>query len=399
VDLGRAVRIPATARRVEVKGGVITPGFIDTLSHVGTHTDRLAGPVSPPRRTTRPARPRRGPPRRATSRTSRRAERSAAVSVKENLADVVRPGDEGYAELLRAGVTTVILGPDGNSPAQLAAIRIGADSADDFVLARVAGLRHPLKLSPGASREAAAKGLDGVLKRAEAHIAKLAKYEKDLAAYRELKREAAAGDPEKKKAFAKAKKPSKPKTDPVNEAWRAVLEKRAAVVVPIEREDTIRAALEVFARHGVKPVLQEAREAHLVADQVRERAAGVLVRPPFVTRDARGGRVFNAGRLGDAKVDLAFYSAGRSGGKYLPLHAAAAVREGLDPEVALHGLTVTAARLFRIHDHVGSLAPGKHGDLVVFSGDPLDLSSRILLVVAGGRIVYDAREGQGKGAP
>ena len=37
------------------------------------------------------------------------SDRRAAVSVKENLADVVRPGDEGYAPLLRAGVTTVIL--------------------------------------------------------------------------------------------------------------------------------------------------------------------------------------------------------------------------------------------------------------------------------------------------
>ena len=55
-------------------------------------------------------------------------------------------------------------------------------------------------------------------------------------------------------------------------------------------------------------------------------------------------------------------------------------------------------RCVRIHEHVGSLEVGKLGDLVVFSGDPFDLTSRVVLVVAGGQVVYDARTGNRKGA-
>lgn len=68
--------------------------------------------------------------------------------------------------------------------------------------------------------------------------------------------------------------------------------------------------------------------------------------------------------------------------------AALAVRHGLDRETALKAITGHGAEITGIAHRVGSLLPGKDADIVVFSGDPLDLSSRVLFVYVNGALVY-----------
>lgn len=397
VDLGPSVIPPSTARVVKIPGGVVTPGFIDTLSHVGLHQDTLT-----PSRSGQP--PRQGMPRIPGRPSPQR--RVGGLGLKDNISDVIQPGDDGYAALLRAGVTTVILAPGGKSEAQMAAVKIGARSREDLVLRKVAGVRYPMRLLDSASRKSAATRLESALKRVKAYIGKFAKYEKDLKAYEEARaapETASDSDKEKKapdkgKKSAKKKKPEAPKKPSVDEgmeAWKAALEGRAAVVVSLGREDTIERALEVFRKYDLKPVLLQADEAHRVVDAVNKGAAGVLAGPPFVRREPDGTPVFNARILSDAGVAVAFYTGGGSGSKFLPLHALFAVRNGMTKAAALKGLTVVPARLFHIDDRVGTLEIGKDGDLVVFSGDPFDLSSRIEVVVAGGRVVHDARGANG----
>lgn len=41
-----------------------------------------------------------------------------------------------------------------------------------------------------------------------------------------------------------------------------------------------------------------------------------------------------------------------------------------------------------LDDRVGALLPGLDGDVVIWSGDPLDVMSRALRVLIGGREVY-----------
>jgi imidazolonepropionase-like amidohydrolase len=46
---------------------------------------------------------------------------------------------------------------------------------------------------------------------------------------------------------------------------------------------------------------------------------------------------------------------------------------------------------------VGTIAPGKRADLIVFDGEPMAYSSPLLLVVSGGRLVLDRRSpGEGR---
>lgn len=71
--------------------------------------------------------------------------------------------------------------------------------------------------------------------------------------------------------------------------------------------------------------------------------------------------------------------------------ARTAARWGMPREAALAAVTSQAAELIGVGDRVGKLEVGYDGDLVLWSGDPLDPSSRPLLVVVDGRVVLDQR--------
>lgn len=75
----------------------------------------------------------------------------------------------------------------------------------------------------------------------------------------------------------------------------------------------------------------------------------------------------------------------------LSLQAALAVRYGLAWEDALRALTIEPATAIGIADRVGSIEPGKDADLVLWSGDPLDPRSHVLVTISGGRIALDQR--------
>jgi len=69
--------------------------------------------------------------------------------------------------------------------------------------------------------------------------------------------------------------------------------------------------------------------------------------------------------------------------------AAMCVGQGLDRKAALDAVTRVPADILRLGDRVGSLEPGKDGNVVLLSGDPLSVRSRVEYVVIEGRVVYD----------
>ncbi len=86
----------------------------------------------------------------------------------------------------------------------------------------------------------------------------------------------------------------------------------------------------------------------------------------------------------------------------VPIHflvhqATLAVKEGLDRDEALRSLSINPARMLGLDDRVGSLTAGLDGDVVIWSGDPLDIMSRALQVFIGGREVYAWDESIGSG--
>jgi imidazolonepropionase-like amidohydrolase len=75
--------------------------------------------------------------------------------------------------------------------------------------------------------------------------------------------------------------------------------------------------------------------------------------------------------------------------QYLPVSAALAVREGLDEKEALKAITIYAAQLSGIDQHVGSLEIGKDADLVIWSGHPFEYKTKANKVMINGKIVFE----------
>jgi imidazolonepropionase-like amidohydrolase len=63
--------------------------------------------------------------------------------------------------------------------------------------------------------------------------------------------------------------------------------------------------------------------------------------------------------------------------QFLHVQAALAVKEGLDAAAALRAVTLAPARVMGVDDRLGSLEPGKTATLCLWSGDPLDVRSRV----------------------
>ncbi len=69
--------------------------------------------------------------------------------------------------------------------------------------------------------------------------------------------------------------------------------------------------------------------------------------------------------------------------------AARCVALGVDRETALAAITSGPAKVIGLENDVGTIEKGKHGNLVLFSGDPLSLQSQVRYVFIEGKMVYD----------
>jgi hypothetical protein len=91
------------------------------------------------------------------------------------------------------------------------------------------------------------------------------------------------------------------------------------------------------------------------------------------------------------EIDVAIHRTGPEGGT--PLGA----DQSLTPTEALTAFTIGSAYINHSESSRGSLKVGKQADLVVFDGDPFPDAAfgetRVLMTVAGGRLVYEDGHG------
>ena len=184
--------------------------------------------------------------------------------------------------------------------------------------------------------------------------------------------------------------PKKPNVDENLEPWRRVLAGEATVVVKTDKAPAIRSVIDLLKKEKLSFALQGVDDAIDTPELLGDEAPPILVGPDLVRRE-RGELVNQPARLVDAGATVAIVTGDTAGSRYLPLHAAHAIRYGLDPIAALSAMTIEPARAFHIDDRVGSLKRGKDADFVVFDGSPFEITSRPLLVVCNGRVVHDAR--------
>ncbi|HLY07899.1 MAG TPA: amidohydrolase family protein [Planctomycetota bacterium] len=149
----------------------------------------------------------------------------------------------------------------------------------------------------------------------------------------------------------------------------------------------IESALELQKSFGRPMVLVHARPS---GEQMKRLAAAkipVAVEP--LTTSDRKDTLELPSRLANAGVRFAFVSdAPAISEELLRVSAAFAVKYGLDRTIAIQALTTVPAELLGLGGQHGSIVEGASADLVVWSGDPLSLSSDVELVLIDGRVTW-----------
>lgn len=148
-------------------------------------------------------------------------------------------------------------------------------------------------------------------------------------------------------------------------------------------------ALRLFGDLSANVSIVHTSDVYELAEELAGAKASVIVGPYSFSMSQR--TLSMAGVLATAGVEVAL--AGRmpiEGGHSLRQTAALAVRYGMDPAKARQAMTINAAKAAGVSERVGAIRPGMDGDLVIFSGDPLRMDSRILAVYIDGIRVYSA---------
>jgi len=158
------------------------------------------------------------------------------------------------------------------------------------------------------------------------------------------------------------------------------------VLVAVRTEVQIDEVLKAAKEYEVSVVLLDALGATVHADKLAADGFGVVVSKQIVQR--RNDEWYTqADDLSRKGVSVAFQSDGEDAARALPMLALHAVERGMSADAALAAFTTDAAKMYKLDDRIGSLEPGREGDLVIFSGHPFEAGSRVERVIISGKEV------------
>jgi imidazolonepropionase-like amidohydrolase len=162
------------------------------------------------------------------------------------------------------------------------------------------------------------------------------------------------------------------------EILEKALDGELRVVIEVDRAIDILTVLGMVREHHLDAVLLGVAEGWVVAEEIARAGVPVLLDPlqnlPS-SIDTLRSRSDNAVLLHEAGVEIAFTLRGESHRAHrLRFAAGNAVAEGLPHQVAVEAITRAPARIFGVVDG-GSIRPGALANLVVWNGDPLEVSS------------------------
>lgn len=349
--VGVDIRIPDGTRRIDASGKVITPGLFDPVGQLGLTE------VS------------------AEESTVDFIQRGDRISASFDVADAFNPQSTLIAVNRIEGVTRALIAPASSGVDAAGAhsrifsglgsvVDLGVD--DEFLVARAAALVVNLgsvgSQFSGGSRAAAMQELRTALTDA-----------KEYAQHRDAYNDGARREYSLSQADL--------------EALQDVLAGQRPMLVYVQRASDITVLIRLARDFGIRLIIVGGAEAWMVADELAAASVPVILRPMNnlpSSFDALNSRLDAAAILRSAGVSIVIGEAGTHNSRNMTQAAGNAVANGLSWLDGLRAITLAPAQLYGLGHKLGSIEPWKDADLVIWDGDPLEVTSYPDMVIVEG---------------
>lgn len=356
VNEGKIVKIrekivpPNESDVIDAENLNVYPGFIDAHSHIGIAEEKISSQNDTSNENTNPVTP-------------------AIRGI-----DSINPMDSAFHNAIAAGITGVMVGPGSSNAVggQFAFIKTYGRCVDDMVVLAPAAIKIAFGENP-----MNCYGLNGNMPSSRMGIASLIREELFRA----------------QQYFSQNQSGN---NDFTLECYRELFEKKIPLKAHAHRTDDIFTAIRIAKEFDLDLTIDHCTEGHLIAEEIAESGYPAIVGPSLASRskdEVSQSDFKTAGVLRDAGVTVAIttdHPVSRI--QYLPLCAGIAAKEGLAETAALRAITIDAARICRVDDRLGSLKEGKDADIVIFDGNPLEISSYVKATIINGEIVWQNKK-------
>src|SRR5687767_8778479 len=348
--VGANVPVPAGAQRIDATGKWVTPGFINSSTQLGVIEVSQVNVT-----------------RDMTARGKDNI--AAAFTVWEGL----NPNSVMLAPARKEGITSFVVIPAGGLVSgQAALLDVVPGTTTDMII------KAPVAMVA----EVGDPNSAGVSSRGEL-IVKLRELLEDTRFFQT-----------RREAFDRAQTRDFSASRLDLQAMIPVIEGRMPLLITVDRASDIDASMRLARDFNLRIMIGGGAEAWMMADKLA--AARIPVFTGAMNNipggfAALGQRQENAALLRKAGVPVALI--GNAGGgdeeafnvRNLKQEAGNAVAYGMSWDDALRSVTLTPAEIFGVADRFGSLQPGRDANVVIWSGDPFEFTTRAERVFIGGR--------------